>query len=184
MAGKWHLNGGLDDPKHPQPEDHGFDKWLACHAFAIPNHKNPTNFYEDGQALGKLEGFSAAIAVNKAIEYLTNRDKTKPFFLFLPMAEVHSEIASPDAFNAMYSEFTDGEIDLENLANRGPGEYYANVSYMDHQIGRLLKTLDEMALRENTIVIFTSDNGPVTTCLLYTSPSPRDRTRSRMPSSA
>ena len=163
LAGKWHLNGGLDDPKHPQPEDHGFDKWLACHAFAIPNHKNPTNFYEDGQALGKLEGFSAAIAVNKAIEYLTNRDKTKPFFLFLPMAEVHSEIASPDAFNAMYSEFTDGEIDLENLANRGPGEYYANVSYMDHQIGRLLKTLDEMALRENTIVIFTSDNGPVTT---------------------
>jgi len=157
------LNGGLDDPKHTQPDQHGFDKWLALHAFALPTHKNPNNFYEDGKAMGEIEGFSAQIAIDKSIDYLTNRDKDKPFFLYLPMAEVHSEIASPDAFNAQYSEFTDGEIDLKNLKNRGPGEYYANVTYMDDQIGRLLKALDEMALKENTIVIFTSDNGPVTT---------------------
>ena len=157
------MNGGLEDKKHTQPQDHGFDKWLALHAFALPTHKNPDNFYEDGKAMGVMEGFSADIAVDKSIEYLTNRDKSKPFFLYLPMAEVHSEIASPDAFNAQYSEFTKGAIDLKNLKNRGPGEYYANVTYMDDQIGRLLKTLDEMDLRENTIVIFTSDNGPVTT---------------------
>lgn len=163
LTGKWHLNGGLDDKKHTQPDQHGFDKWLALHAFALPNHKNPNNFYEDGKAMGVIEGFSAQIAVDKSIEYLSNRDKTKPFFLYLPMAEVHSEIASPDAFNAQYSEFTEGKIDLDNLKNRGPGEYFANVTYMDHQIGRLLKSLDQMGLRENTIVIFTSDNGPVTT---------------------
>ena len=163
LAGKWHLNGGLDDERHTQPEDHGFEKWMACHAFALPTHKNPNNFYEDGEALGELEGFSADIVVDKAIDYITERDKSKPFFLFLPMAEVHSEIASPDAYNHMYSEFTDGDIDLENLSDRGPGEYYANVSYMDHQIGRLLKSLDDMDLSENTIVVFTSDNGPVTT---------------------
>ncbi len=162
LAGKWHLNGGLEDKNHTQPQDHGFDKWLALHAFALPNHKNPDNFYEDGKAMGVMEGFSAQIAVDKSIEYLTNRDKSKPFFLYLPMAEVHSEIASPDAFNAQYSEFTKGEIDLDNLKDRGPGEYYANVTYMDDQIGRLLKTLDEMNLKENTIVVFTSDNGPVT----------------------
>ena len=112
LAGKWHLNGGLEDKKHTQPQDHGFDKWLALHAFALPTHKNPDNFYEDGKAKGVMEGFSADIAVDKSIEYLTNRDKSKPFFLYLPMAEVHSEIASPDAFNAQYSEFTEGEIDL------------------------------------------------------------------------
>ncbi len=163
LAGKWHLNGGLDDKKHTQPDQHGFDKWLALHAFALPTHKDPNNFYEDGKAQGVIEGFSAQIAVDKSIDYLTNRNKDKPFFLYLPMAEVHSEIASPDAFNAQYSEFTNGDIDLKNLKNRGPGEYYANVTYMDDQIGRLLKTLDELQLRENTIVIFTSDNGPVTT---------------------
>lgn len=163
LAGKWHLNGGLADAKHTQPDQHGFDKWLALHAFALPTHKNPDNFYEDGKAQGVIEGFSAQIAVDKSIEYITKRDKNKPFFLYLPMAEVHSEIASPDAFNAQYSEFTNGEIDLKNLKNRGPGEYYANVTYMDDQIGRLLKALDDLQLRENTIVIFTSDNGPVTT---------------------
>ena len=163
MAGKWHLNGGLGDNKHPQPEDHGFDKWLACHAFPLPTHKNPINFFEDGEPLGQLDGFSADIAIDKSIEYLSERDKKRPFFLYLPMAEVHSEIASPDAFNAQYSQFTDGEIDLANINDRGPGEYYANVTYMDDQIGRLLSSLDNMGLRENTIVVFTSDNGPVTT---------------------
>ena len=162
LSGKWHLNGGLHDQNHPQPQQHGFDKWLALHAFALPTHKNPNNFFEDGKAMGEMEGFSAEIAVNKAMEYLDNRDTNKPFFLFLPMAEVHSEIASPDDFNAQYSEFTDGIIDLKNLKNRGPGEYYANVTYMDFQIGRLLDKLDNLKLNENTIVIFTSDNGPVT----------------------
>ena len=162
LAGKWHLNGGLHDLKHAQPNDHGFDKWLALHAFALPNHKNPDNFFEDGKALGEVEGFSAQIAVDKAIDYIEGRDERKPFFLFLPMAEVHSEIASPDEYNAKYSAFTDGEIDLDNLVDRGPGEYYANVTYMDAQIGRLLEKLNDLNLTENTIVIFTSDNGPVT----------------------
>ncbi len=84
LSGKWHLNGGLDDPTHPQPNDHGFDKWLALHAFAIPNHKNPNNFFEDGKALGELEGFAAQIAVDKAMAYLEGRDPRKPFFLYLP----------------------------------------------------------------------------------------------------
>ena len=63
LSGKWHLNGGLDDSTHTQPSDHGFDKWLALHAFATPNHKNPNNFFEDGKALGEVEGFAAQIAV-------------------------------------------------------------------------------------------------------------------------
>ncbi|MEM8896644.1 MAG: sulfatase-like hydrolase/transferase, partial [Bacteroidota bacterium] len=163
LSGKWHLNGGLRDQNHTQPQDHGFDKWLALHAFAIPNHKNPTNFYEDGKALGEVEGYTAGIAVDKAIEYLEGRDKEKPFFLFLPLAEVHSKIASPKEFTDMYAEFTDGEIDLENVTARGPGEYYANATYMDAQIGRLLEKLDDWGLRNNTLIVFTSDNGPVTT---------------------
>ena len=162
LAGKWHLNGGLSDSMHAQPQDHGFDKWMALHAFPLPTHKNPNNFYEDGKPLGELKGFSADLVIDKSIEYLDTREKDKPFFLYVPMAEPHSEIASPDAFNARFSSFTKGPIDLENLADRGPGEYYANITYMDDQIGRLLRYLDENNLRENTIVVFTSDNGPVT----------------------
>ncbi|HGY55970.1 MAG TPA: hypothetical protein ENK44_09725 [Caldithrix abyssi] len=162
MAGKWHLNGGLGQTDHPQPQDHGFDKWLALHAFAIPNHKNPTNFFEDGKPLGNTEGFTAQLVIDKSIDYLEQRDKSKPFFLYVPMVEPHSQIASPDSFNRMYSAFTHGKIDISKLEDRSPGEYYANVTYMDYQIGRLLDKLERMDLRDNTLVIFLSDNGPVT----------------------
>ena len=83
-------------------------------------------------------------------------------------------IASPDEFNARYAEFTDGTPELfenpptkdlpapTNLAARGPGEYWANVTWMDHQIGRMLDWLDAEGLADDTLVIFSSDNGPVT----------------------
>ncbi len=45
---------------------------------------------------------------------------------------------------------------------RGPGEYYANISFMDEQVGKVLAKIKEMGQEDNTIVIFTSDNGPVT----------------------
>lgn len=161
--GKWHLNGGLEDAKHPRPDELGFDYWLLNHAFALPTHKDPNNFHKNGEAMGVIEGYSAQIVVDEAIEVLENRDKDKPVFLYLPLNEPHTEIASPDKFNAQYAAYTKGEIDLEKLSDRGPGEYYANISHLDFQVGRLLKKLDELGMRENSLVIFTSDNGPVTT---------------------
>lgn len=160
--GKWHLNGGLDDAKHPNPDEHGFDYWMLNHAFALPTHKDPDNFFKNGEALGVVKGYSAQIVVDEAFQRLENRKQDKPFFLYLPLNEPHSEIASPDSFNARYSSYTKGEIDLENLSDRGPGEYYANISFLDAQVGRLLKKLNDLGLRDNTLLIFTSDNGPVT----------------------
>jgi arylsulfatase A-like enzyme len=72
----------------------------------------------------------------------------------------------------MYAQYTNGpivpipsggpEIPVDLLVARGPGEYYANITYMDAQLGRLLQWLDREGLADNTIVVFTSDNGPVT----------------------
>jgi arylsulfatase len=171
MAGKWHLNGGLDVARHTQPQDHGFDHWLALHAWAIPNHRNPTNFFRDGRPVGEMKGFAAQIVVDEALGFLGRRATDRPFFLYLPFVEPHGTIASPDWFNALYSAFTTGTPDPfpneghapANLAARGPGEYYANVSHLDFQIGRLLEGLDRLGLRDDTLVVFTSDNGPVTT---------------------
>lgn len=162
LSGKWHLNGGLEVTKHTQPQDHGFDHWLSNHAFAIPHHKNPTNFYRNGEALGETEGFAAQIVVDEAIQWMEQRDPSKPFFAFVSFNEPHSEIASPDRFNKKYQKFTRGVPNPDDLYDRGPGEYYANVHHMDFQIGRLLKKLKQLKLEENTLVIFTSDNGPVT----------------------
>ena len=60
LSGKWHLNGGLDVKAHTQPNDHGFEHWLALHAFAIPHHKNPSNFFRDGKRPGRDQGVLGA----------------------------------------------------------------------------------------------------------------------------
>ena len=69
-VGKWHLNGHFNSPEHPQPNDHGFDHWLATQNNADPSHKNPTNFVRNGRAVGRLEGYSGLIVVDEAIDWL------------------------------------------------------------------------------------------------------------------
>ncbi len=177
LGGKWHLNAGLDRAEQTQPEDHGFDHWLAMHAFPIPHNRNPVNFFRNGEPLGEVEGYTAQIVVDESIAWLEGRADRgggkDPFFMFLAMIEPHSTHANPAEYNAMYAQLTDGEPrpivnglpepPVELLETRGPGEYYANVTYMDAQIGRFLAALEAAGLRESTVVIFASDNGPVTT---------------------
>ncbi len=172
MIGKWHLNGGPEVAEHTQPGDHGFDHWLALHGWPVPHNRNPRNFFRNGQAVGEMQGFTADIVIDEAIGWLQGRDPERPFLLYVPMIEPHSTIANPSDYNALYGDYTDGVPDpLENglstppanLAARGPGEYYANITYMDHQIGRLLDRVEELGLRDRTFVFFASDNGPVTT---------------------
>jgi arylsulfatase A-like enzyme len=170
LSGKWHVNGGLGVTRHTQPRDHGFDHSLAFHAFAIPSHRDPENFYRDGQPVGRIQGYAAQIVTDEALRQLGARDAGRPFFLYLAFAEPHGTVASPEFFTDLYRAFTRGQPEPfangggvpGNLAARGPGEYYANVTHMDFQIGRLLEGLDRLGRRDDTLVVFTSDNGPVT----------------------
>ncbi len=172
MAGKWHLNGGQGQPGQLQPDAHGFDYWLALHGWPVPNNHNPTNFWRNGEPLGEVQGYTSQIVVDEAIGWLESRPADRPFFIYLPMIEPHATIANPPEFNALYARFTRGTPDPlvngsaeppDNLQARGPGEYWANITMMDTQLGRLLERIDELGLRENTFVFFASDNGPVTT---------------------
>ena len=174
-SGKWHLNGGLDNSAHAQPDDHGFDDWITLHAFALPNHRNPTNVFRNGEALGPLQGFTAGLFADATLEWLNQwqeQRNTEPFFVYFAPPEPHSMIASPPEYNARYAHLTTGSPEPfvngtseppKNLEARGPGEYYANITYLDAQIGRLLDYLDSEGLAQNTLVLFASDNGPVTT---------------------
>ncbi|MEM7281409.1 MAG: sulfatase-like hydrolase/transferase [Pseudomonadota bacterium] len=172
LVGKWHLNSSLENKKEPQPKDHGFQHAFGHNAFQIPTNKNPTNLYRNGKHVQNVEGYTADLFADEAISWLEKRNPKQPFFLFFSMAEPHTTIENPAEYNAMYADYTQGEVvpipsgEVEppkhKLIPRGPGEYYANVTYMDHQIGRVLSALDDLDLTENTVVIFTSDNGPVT----------------------
>lgn len=169
--GKWHLNSDLGSDKEPQPTDQGFEYFYGHNAFQIPTNRNPTNIYRNGLALEMQEGYTADLYANEAIGWLERLDRNKPFFLYLSMAEPHTPIENPDEYNNMYSEFTSGPIipipsggpiPKDKLIPRGPGEYYANITYMDAQLGRVLRKLEELGAEENTVVVFASDNGPVT----------------------
>jgi arylsulfatase A len=152
-VGKWHLNGKFNSPDQPQPNDHGFEYWMATQNNAAPSHENPRNFVRNGKAVGALEGFSCQLVADEAIRWLSEkREPKKPFFQFVAFHEPHEPVASPPALVKAYAD-----LDNENKA-----QHHANISNMDNAVGRLLAALDELNVAENTLVFFTSDNGPET----------------------
>jgi len=149
-VGKWHCNGKFNSPDQPQPDDHGFDHWFSTQNNAHPTHFNPRNFVRNGTPVGPLNGYSSELIVDEAIDWLRNRrDKAKPFCMFVWFHAPHEPIATGEEFMKMYE-------------GRKEAIYYGNVSQMDHAFGRLMRTLDETHLRDETFVMFTSDNGPET----------------------
>ena len=146
--GKWHLGYNLEEGTGgPNPGDHGYDYWIATGNNANPSHHNPTNFVRNGKALGKVEGYSCQILADETLGWLDNHwNKSKPFFINICFHEPHQRVAAP-----------------KELADRHPGvkqpEYYGCIENMDDAAGRILKKLDDIGATDNTLVIFTSDNG-------------------------
>ncbi|MDZ4851223.1 MAG: sulfatase-like hydrolase/transferase [Pirellulaceae bacterium] len=149
--GKWHLNSHFNKPTQPQPNDHGYDWWLATQNNAAPSHEHPDNFVLNGKPIGKIDDYSAPYVAKEALRWLKEeRDPKKPFLLSVWTHEPHYPIKSAPEFKARYPELTD---DVQR-------EHHANVTQLDHAFGILMKGLNELKLSENTFVIFTSDNGP------------------------
>jgi arylsulfatase A len=152
-SGKWHLNGKFNSPDQPQPNDHGYDWWLATQNNAGPSHKAPANFVRNGKKVGPMEGYSALLVAEEAVNWLRKeRDAEKPFFLAVWTHEPHLPIESDPRFVDLYPAEKKDDTDL--------AQHHGNVSQMDHGFGMVMKALDEMKLADNTVVFFTSDNGP------------------------
>ena len=146
-VGKWHLCSDLQTDRYPGPGAHGFTHWLATENNAEPSHHNPVNFVLEGEALGEIEGYACQIVADEAIRWLQQeRDPDQPFFLNLWFHEPHVEVAAPPELLARHQGHEEAA-------------YFACVENMDHAIGRVLATLDRLGLRDNTFVLFTSDNG-------------------------
>ena len=153
-VGKWHLNGRFNLSGQPQPSDHGFDYWFSAQNNALPTHHNPDNFVRNGKPVGKLDGYSAPLVTDEAIDWLKNtRDKEKPFFLYVCFHEPHEPIDTAQRFKDLYPGFD----------HPTQAAHHGNVTQMDDAFGRLMRTLDALNLRDTTLVLFTSDNGPAIT---------------------
>jgi arylsulfatase A len=150
--GKWHCNGIFNSPEQPQPDDHGFDYWFSTQF--NPDHLNPSTFVRNGKPVGQLKGYSCQLVVNEAISWLEdNRNKDKPFFLFACFHEPHHPISSPPELVEQYRPLAHNEDEAI---------YFANVANIDRAVGRFMKALDDLGLADETLVFFTSDNGPQT----------------------
>lgn len=141
--GKWHLggNGGA-----PLPGAYGFDA-----------HRSVTS--TDRQWMENAPGFraeSSRVFVDWGLDFIrTHREK--PFYLQLWMLLPHAPLAPTEAQLAPF----DKTGPADTVPNKGAHQIYnAALADLDTQVGRLLTELDRMGVAENTIVIFSSDNGP------------------------
>lgn len=142
MFGKWHL--GQDDAHHPSKR--GFDEAIVSMGKHFNFATQPKVEYPKGTYL-------ADFLTDKAVDFI-KRNKQKPFFLYLPHFGVHSPFeAKPDLIARFKGQAAVG--------GHNDPTYAAMIASVDESVGRVMTTLDELKLAENTIVIFSSDNGGV-----------------------
>lgn len=169
MFGKWHLG---DQPQF-MPTKQGFDEFFGLpysHDIA-PTHKRQAYFQFPDLPL--LEG-EQVIEVNpdpslltrrftdKAIDFI-NRNQHNPFFVYLPFPMPHMPLHVSEAFLKTIDEdkkqllgITDEDIEARNKK----AMYPLVIAELDQAIGQIIDRLEQLDLASNTIVIFTSDNGP------------------------
>ncbi len=156
MAGKWHCNSLFNSPDQPQPDDAGFDHWFGTQNNAAPSHANPRNFVRNGEAVGPIEGYSCQIVADEGVRWIINqrkRNPDQPFFFYMAFHEPHEPIASPEELVATYRSVASTEKEAT---------YFANVENVDRAVGKVLEALKDLSIDEDTLVVFTSDNGPET----------------------
>lgn len=164
--GKWHLSHysekrigksedfkdfGWGHPEQPNMDDYGYDYWFATGNVARPNHKDPLNFFLNGEAMGKMEGYSAQIVAKEFVKWLKEvRNSDKPFFITIWFHEPHGPVNSDPEFIKRYEKINDPSFK----------QYMANVTQIDEAVGEIVKLLKEEDVFDETLIWYTSDNGP------------------------
>ncbi len=154
IAGKWHLG---DFQKYPgQPASHGFDEhclWVQYFDGGRHSRYYAPHNWEDGEYREHGEEVYGPDYYSDFLIDFMKRNKDKPFLAYYPMNLIHGPLHEPPELKELAeSKFPD---DLGNN-DRAAGHM---VTYMDAMVGKLLKALDELGLTDNTLVIFTGDNG-------------------------
>ncbi len=155
LLGKWHLGEWL--PEH-LPMGQGFDHQYGHYAWGIDYytktivHNAPARFavydWHRNQRPVNEDGYTTDLIAAEAEKIIAERrNEDRPFFLYLAFNAVHGPLNPPPGF--------DGDKD-DPLAIR-----HAMLANFDRAVGRVSKAIDENGFRENTLFIFTNDNGPV-----------------------
>ena len=163
MSGKWHMG-------HDEKAQFGFSYWAT-----VPGgggtYKNP-EFVKNGERF-TYEGFKTDAVGDYAVEFIDQQSADQPFYLLVPFYAPHTPLDyQPDQYREPYkdSQFSCfPKTERHPWQNNGLKNHHGNKSSMlgysalitaaDHQVGRVLKKLEEKGLRDNTLVVFTADQG-------------------------
>ncbi|MCY4465734.1 MAG: sulfatase-like hydrolase/transferase [Chloroflexi bacterium] len=146
LVGKWH-NGALDSRYHPRAR--GFDEFVGFQGGWNPYYRYRLD-RNGAIEYGNREQYLTDVFSDAAIDFV-ERHSSEPFFLQLAYNAPHFPLEAPDAITRKYNEL--------GLAI-GTSLIYAMIEVMDAGIGRINERLGQLGIADNTIVIFTSDNGP------------------------
>lgn len=142
MFGKWHL--GEKDAYHPGQR--GFDE-------AIVSMGKHFNFKTQPPVEYPKDEYLADFLTDKAVDFI-QRHKDAPFFLYLPHYGVHSPHEAKEELIARFK-------DKPAVGGHHSPVYAAMIASVDESVGRVMAVLDELKLADNTVLIFSSDNGGV-----------------------
>ena len=148
--GKWHL--GENYPY--RPEDRGFQETVHHAAWGITSIPDywTNDYFEDSYlhngVYEEYEGYCTDVWFNETMKWMTERQKSdEPFFVYLPTNAPHSPLWVAEKYSEPYTDYPEVK------------DFFGMISNIDENIGRLMSMLDETGLRENTILIFMTDNG-------------------------
>jgi len=173
MVGKWHL-GHAQMTYHPN--NRGFDHFyghLHTEVGFYPPFANQggKDFQQNGVSIDD-DGYETYLLADEVSRYIRERDKNRPFFMYMPFIAPHTPLDAPLELQEKYEDIN---TDLPPARSRQTDDtrristmmlqpsarpmYAAVVDAMDQAIGQVLQTLEDEGIADNTIVLFFSDNG-------------------------
>lgn len=149
LIGKWHI--GHAKPEY-WPHQRGFDYFYGALVGEIDHFKHEAHgegdWYRNNDRIEE-EGYDTTLFGNEAVKRIEEHDPSKPLYLYLAFTAPHTPYQAPDEYLDKYPE----------IADTSRRAYAAMITAMDDQIGRVLEALDKRGMRDNTLVLFHSDNG-------------------------
>jgi arylsulfatase A-like enzyme len=148
VTGKWHL--GEFEPAYT-PTRRGFDHQYGHYFGAIDyfTHIRTTthDWHRDDKEL-KEEGYSTHLVADEACRLIRDKNKSKPLFLYVPFNGVHSPLQVPDEYLARFPNLDGNRKKMAGM-----------LTAVDEAIGKIVSTIEETGLREQTLIVFSTDNG-------------------------
>jgi arylsulfatase A-like enzyme len=149
MVGKWHL--GHADKKY-WPNQRGFDYFYGNLVGEVDYFTHERGGIIDWQRNGKFlkeEGYYTNLIGDDAVKLIEQQDSKKPLFLYVASLAPHAPYQAPKSYEDRYP----------NIKDPTRRTYAAMITAVDDLVGRIVAALDKKGIRDNTLIIFSSDNG-------------------------